>query len=61
MYFITELGDDGLTRGTLDVVDCDMLSSVTLVSLTLSTEGRFWKNFLVLQRRQNLAQNHINT
>ncbi len=48
---MTELGDDGLTRGTLVVVVSDMLSSVTLVSLTLSTEGCLWKNFLVLRGR----------
>lgn len=43
---IGELGGDGLTRGPLE--DSDMLSSVTLVSLTLSTEECLLDNFLVL-------------
>lgn len=49
----TVLSDDGLTRGTLVVVASDMLSSVTLVSLTLSTEGCLRESFLVLYRRQH--------
>lgn len=44
---IGELRGDGLTRGPLE--DSDMLSSVTLVSLTLSTEGCLLDNFLVLR------------
>lgn len=42
---------DGLirfTRGTPDVADSDMVSSVTLVSLTLSTGGCLRKMILVL-------------
>lgn len=46
--FVTEGCDCCFTRGTLVVVDSDMLSSVTLVSLTLSTERGLWEDFLVL-------------
>lgn len=51
-YLELDDDDDGLTRGTLVVVLSDTLSSVTLVSLTLSTEGCLWKNLLVLQDRK---------
>lgn len=55
--FMSEVGDDeGLTRGPLVAAGSDMLSSVTLVSLTLSTDGCLWKNFFVLCGRHKLHQ-----
>lgn len=56
---MTELCNNGLTRGTVVVVVSDMLSSVMLVSLTLSTDGCLWKRFLVLKSKYKICMESL--
>lgn len=56
---MTELCNNGLTRGTVVVVVSDMLSSVMLVSLTLSTDGCLWKRFLVLKSKYKICTSYV--
>lgn len=56
---MTKLCNNGLTRGTVVVVVSDMLSSVMLVSLTLSTDGCLWKRFLVLKSKYKICTSYV--